>query len=213
MTISQLLHPGAPVIYGGSAGPVDLRFGTLAYGAPERNILLCANIDLANHFQLPHFSSAGSVDSISPDFQTGQAKALAWLTRMMKGTILGLWFGGLLTGNAVAPEQIVLDVDLYRAVQSILKGMPIDEMRMAYEAICRVGPGGSFLLDEHTLTYMRQGEYYLSGLVNMRGEQGSPMLDRAHAEVERLLADHESSVPPNVRQDLERMMVRFDVGK
>jgi len=183
---------------------VDPRYGALSYGAPERNTMLCANIDIANFFHLPHFSSAGSVDSIFPDFQTGQAKALTWLTRMMKQTILGLWFGGLLTGSAVAPEQIVLDADLFRAVQSILKGMCVDDGRMAYDAISRVGPGGSFLLDDHTLTYLRQGEYYLSKVANMKGEHGVSMLDAAHEQVTKTLDTHEPSVSTEVRQDLDK---------
>jgi trimethylamine--corrinoid protein Co-methyltransferase len=58
LTISQLLKEGMPAIYGGSAGPMDLRIAALSYGAPERNTMLCANIDIANFFNLPHFSSA-----------------------------------------------------------------------------------------------------------------------------------------------------------
>ena len=213
LTISQLLRPGSPAIYGGSAGPVDLRYGALSYGAPERNTMLCANIDLANHFQLPHFSSAGSVDSAFPDFQTGQAKALTWLTRLMKKTILGIWFGGLLTGSAIAPEQIILDADLYRAVLSMLEGMKVDEERLAYEAICRVGPGGSYLMDEHTLNWMRKGEYYHSTVINMQGEHGAAMVDRAHEEVETMLANHQPSVSPSVRDDLRRLFENVSAGQ
>ena len=206
LTIAQLLHEGTPVIYGGSAGPMDLRVGTLSYGAPERNSMLCANIDIADHFGLPHFSSAGTVDSGFPDFQAGQSKALAWLTRLMKGTILGIWFGSLLTGTTVAPEQILLDADLYRGVLSMLGGIPLDAERLAYEAICRVGPGGSFLMDEHTLSWMRSREYYASPVVNHDGERGQPMLDRAHEQVQAILAAHSPSVAESVTEDLRRLL-------
>ena len=206
LVITEHLREGTPVIYGGSAGPMDLRVGTLSYGAPERNTMLCANIDIADHFGLPHFSSAGTVDSGFPDFQAGQSKALAWLTRLMKGTSLGIWFGSLLTGTTVAPEQILLDADLYRGVLSMLEGIPLDAERLAYEAICRVGPGGSFLMDEHTLSWMRSREYYPSPVVNHDGERGQPMLDRAHEQVQAILAAHSPSVTERVTEDLRRLL-------
>jgi trimethylamine--corrinoid protein Co-methyltransferase len=206
LTIAQVLRDGTPVIYGGSAGLMDLRIGALSYGAPERNTMLCANLDIANHFGLPGYASAGTVDSASPDFQAGQAKALAWLTRMMKGAALGIWFGSLLTGSAVAPEQIILDADVYRAILSMLKGMSLDEDRLAYEAICRVGPGGNFMADEHTLAWMRGDEYYASPLVNHAGEEGKAMLDRAHERVGAMLANHRPSVSEQVAVDLRVLL-------
>jgi trimethylamine--corrinoid protein Co-methyltransferase len=206
MVIAELLGEGSPVIYGGSAGPMDLRVGALSYGASERNTMLCANIDIADFLGLPHFSSAGTVDSALPDFQAGVSKALTWLTRLMKGTILGIWFGSLLTGTTVAPEQIVLDADLYRSVRSMLAGMSLDDGRMGYEAICRVGPGGSFLMDEHTLAWMRSGEYHASPVVNHEGEHGRSTVDRAHEQVQAILAGHHPSVAEKVADDLKTLL-------
>jgi trimethylamine--corrinoid protein Co-methyltransferase len=206
LTIAQLQREGIPVIYGGSAGPMDLRVGALSYGAPERNVMLGANTDIADYFNLPSFSSAGTVDSACPDFQAGQSKALAWMTRLMQGASLGIWFGSLLTGSTVAPEQIVLDADLYRAVRSLLKGMRLDAEHLADEAIRRVGPGGNFLTDEHTLAWMRSDEYYASPLVNHAGELGSSMLDRAHERVQNILAGHQPAVPEAVVADLSKFL-------
>jgi trimethylamine--corrinoid protein Co-methyltransferase len=206
LTIAQLLREGAPVIYGGSAGPMDLRVGTLSYGAAERHTMLCANIDIADHFGLPHFSSAGTVDSALPDFQTGQAKALSWVTRLMKGTILGIWFGSLLTGQAVAAEQILLDADTYHSVLSMLAGMDLQDERLAIDAICRVGPGGSFLMDHHTLAWMRSGEYYASPVVNHEGPEGPSMVERAHEHVQEILASHQSSVSDSVAAELAALL-------
>ena len=205
LTIAQLLREGVRCIYGGSAGPMDLRSGRLCYGMPERNTMLCANIDLARHFGLPHFSSAGSVDSALPDFQAGQSKALSYLSRLMMGTSLGISFGCLLTGSTVAPEQIILDVETYRAAKAMLKGMTVDDDHLGYEAIRRVGAAGSFLDDEHTLTFMRS-EYYMSDVTNHQGERGKSMLDRAHDQVDEILQRHQPRVSEKVQEDLERFL-------
>ena len=205
LTIAQLLREGVPCVYGGSAGPMDLRVGQLCYGVPERNTMLCANIDIARHFGLPHFSSAGSVDSAAPDFQTGQSKAAAFLSRLMMGTNLGISFGCLLTGSTVAPEQIVLDVEVYRAAKAMLRGMTVDEERLAYEAIKRVGPGGNYLADEHTVAFMRS-EYYQSEVINHQGESGRSMIDRAHDQVEKILRNHQPAVSEKVQSDLAKLL-------
>lgn len=205
LTIAQLLREGVPCIYGGSAGAMDLRTGELCYGLPERNTMLCANIDMAQHFGLPHFSSAGSVDSALPDFQAGQSKALAYVSRLMMGSSLGISFGCLLTGSTVAPEQIILDVEAYRAAKAMLQGMTVDDDHLGYEAIRRVGPAGSYLDDEHTLTFMRS-EYYLSNVVNHEGERGKTMLDRAHEQVDGILARHQPTVSEKVQEDLDRFL-------
>jgi trimethylamine--corrinoid protein Co-methyltransferase len=124
----------------------------------------------------------------------------------MKGTSLGIWFGSLLTGSTVAPEQIVLDADLYRAVQSMLQGMRLDDDRLGLEAIQRVGPGGDFIMDEHTLKWLRSNEYYASPVVNNQGERGRSILHRAHERVKRILLDYQPSVSPSVVDDLEKLL-------
>ncbi len=202
LTVAQLLKEGIPCVYGGSAGPVDLTTGGLSYGVAERNNMLSANIDIANYFGFSHFSAAGSVDSWSPDWQSGQSKALTWMTRLMKGTTLGLWFGSLLTGSTISPEQIILDAELYRSVVSMLGGFTVDEDKLGYEAINRVGPGGTYLTDEHTLQFMLSSEVYNSPIVNNDGLFGKSMVDRAHDSIEQIIKAHTPSVPDEIRDQI-----------
>ena len=209
LTIAQVLREGIPIVYGGSAGPMDMRTGTLSYGCSERNTMLCANMDIAMFFKIPHFSSSGTIDSPYPDFQAGQSKALAFMTRLMKGTTFGIWFGSLLTGKAVAPEQIILDVDIYRSVITMLQGMHIDEERLAFEAIKRVGPGGNYLMDEHTLSWMRSDEFYTSPIVNHNGVDGKSMVDRAHELVEEIIENCRIKVSDKVQEDLRKLLEKY----
>ena len=199
LTVVQILQEGTPTLYGSAAGVMDLRSGALSYGLPERNTLLSANIDLANFIGLPHFSASGTVDSPGPDYYAGAHKALAWMTRLMKGSILGIWFGSLMTGSVVSPEQIVLDAGLYRSLVSMLNGIHVDDERLAVDAIGRVGPGGNFLTDRHTRTWMRSNEF--AGFVQTA--DGLHMvvdpIDQAHLQVEDLLVYHRSQVSEQVR--------------
>lgn len=131
------------------------------------------------------------------------------MTRLMKGSTFGISFGGLLTGKAVAPEQIILDADVYCTVQSMLKGMQVDEERLAYEAIKRVGPGGNYLMDEHTLSWMRSGEYYESPVINHEGVDSKSMVDRAHDRVLEIVKNHKTAVSEKVQEDLRNLLENY----
>ena len=210
ITIAQLISEGCPCIYGGASGSIDMRNGQLTYGCGERLTMLSANLDIAKHFKLPHFSAAGSVDTPEPDFQAAISKSFNSLARLMNGVSLGIWFGCLLTGKAVSPEQMILDQDIYRQAQSLLNGIIVEEERLAYDAIERVGPAGNFLTDEHTLKYMRdEDEFYPSPIVNHNGEHGKNMIDRAHDRVEEIIRDFQSPVPENIQQELENFLIDY----
>jgi trimethylamine:corrinoid methyltransferase-like protein len=62
----------------------------------------------------------------------------------------------------------------------------------SYEAIARLGPGGSFLTDEHTLRFLHSDECGHFPFFNRPGMEGggSTILERAHKKVARLLAEH-----------------------
>ena len=172
--------------------------------------MLSANLDIAKYFKLPHFSAAGSVDTPEPDFQAASSKAFNYLARLMNGVSLGIWFGCLLTGKAVSPEQLILDQDVYKQAKSLLKGINTEEVRLAYDAIIRVGPAGNFLTDEHTLKYMRdEDEFYPSPIVNHEGQYGKCMVDRAHDRVEEIIKNFQSPVPRNVQEELEKFLKEY----
>ena len=204
LTVAQLVREGTPVIIGGAAGLMDMRTGGLSYGCPERHLILGANIEIANHYGLPHHSPSGSVDAWWPDVQCGAEKMLTWVTRLLKGTVLGMALGSLHTGAAVSLEQMVIDADLLKTAQRLFQGLRVNEDTLALEALRRVGPGGDFLMDEHTLRWMRSGEHYYSDLVNRQGAQGADMVERAHEKVQRTLQEHQAEVPDDVVEEIQR---------
>lgn len=165
--------------------------------------MLGANIELARFYGLPHNCPAGSVDSGLPDVQSGAEKMLTWIMRLLGGITLGIGLGSLLTGSTVSLEQMVIDADLLNCARRVLRGFQVDEKTMAEDAIARVGPGGDFLLDEHTLRWMRSDEYYLSPLANRQGPSGHTMLERAHQRVEELLDNYTPSVSQEVVAEIE----------
>ena len=67
ITLSQLVRPGAPVVYGGFTSNVDMKSGAPAFGTPEYTRAALASGQLARRYNLPFRSSnacaANAVDA------------------------------------------------------------------------------------------------------------------------------------------------------
>jgi trimethylamine--corrinoid protein Co-methyltransferase len=108
--ITQLVSPGAPVLYG--AVPVRTRLDNLndMYGAPE---FVHYNIDcaqMARHYSLPCYSTCGVADTAEPGIQATVEKLLTYFTVPRSGAqYIHYAFGLLERTNVFCPEQAVMD--------------------------------------------------------------------------------------------------------
>ena len=168
--------------------------------------MLGANIDIANYLGFPHFSAAGSVNAVAPDIEAGMFKALTWLQRLMKGTIMGLWFGSLANGTTFSLEQAYLDAELFKMTKSMLNGIRVNKETMAMDVIKHVGIGGDYMMEEHTLKWIRGNEYYFSPIINYAGESGEDPVEIAHKEVEKLLDSYVCRVPGEIKTELNEYL-------
>ena len=204
LTLVQLIREGTPVILGSASGSIDVRTGDLSYGCVERHLMLGAIGELIRYHGLPMFLSGGQTDAVCPDVQSGAEKMLNWVSRLFVEDVkYGFSFGGLLTASAASLEQMVIDADTFKSAKRFVRGIQIDQETIGLEAIKRVGPGGNYLMDEHTLHWMRSEEHYYSPLVNREGPQGNSMLERAHVRVEGILREHQSKVSEGTQEKIE----------
>jgi trimethylamine--corrinoid protein Co-methyltransferase len=128
VTITQLASPGAPVLYG--AVPVRTRLDNLndMYGAPE---FVHYNIDcaqMARHYGLPCYSTAGVGDRSEPGIQANTEKLMTLLTVPRSGAqYIHYAFGLLERTNVFCPVQAVMDDAHIGIVKKILAEPPVDE--------------------------------------------------------------------------------------
>jgi trimethylamine---corrinoid protein Co-methyltransferase len=108
--ITQLVSPGAPVLYG--AVPVRTRLDNLndMYGAPE---FIHYNVDcaqMARHYHLPCYSTCGVADTDKPGIQATVEKLMTYFTVPRSGAqYIHYAFGLLERTNVFCPEQAVMD--------------------------------------------------------------------------------------------------------
>jgi len=148
---SQLVRPGAPVIFGAFVTSIDMNSGAPTMGTPEASQILYGAGQLARRLGLPFRSGGSLCTSKLPDAQAGYETANTLNAGLLGGVNFMLHAAGWLEGGLVAsPEKLVLDADQLGALHKLAGGVEADENGQAMDAIREVGPGGHYLGTSHT---------------------------------------------------------------
>ena len=200
IAFTQLVRPGAPVMYGGFTSNVDMQSGAPAFGTPEYMQSAMLGGQLARRYKLPYRSS-GVCAANAVDAQAGYESVFSLWGAIMGGANLVYHGAGWMEGGLHASfEKMVIDNDLLQSVAAFLSPVVVDVASMALEAIADVGPGGHFFGTQHTQDRYRDA-FFKPAVSDWRNyesweEAGSPTsLDHA----ERLVAQHlEAYQPPQL---------------
>jgi len=215
IALTQLAHPGSPVLYGAIPSMVDFKSMSYVGGGIEFGLMNAAISQMAQYIQVPNYNSAALTDSKVPDIQAGYEKAYSICLCALAGSNYIHHAAGMLESmRAVAYEQYVIDDEIIGMALRILKGIQIDEETLGLEAIREVGPAGNFLSSLHTVKFMRQ-EYFLPTLADRQSREaweksGSPDgRERARRKAQEILKTHS---PKGLDSKIDReIRKRFDI--
>ena len=212
ITIIQLAHPGNPVWYGTCGSIMDMRVGRIAIGAIEMGLINVASAQIAHFYNLPCRGTAAATDSKLLDIQAGYEKATV-LTMAALGGVNKIFYPGTIEGAlTVSPESLVIDDEVIGALYRALEGIDVNQATLALDVINRVGPGGHFLAQRHTLQFLER-EQFIPPLADRQtrekwqqaGSKG--VADRAHERVQQILAEHQVvPLEARVEAELERIV-------
>lgn len=194
LLIAQLKREGAPVVLGGGALLMDMRTTVGCYGAPELQLSGAALADMAHFYNMPRFSSAGASDSKVVDGQAMIEGTISIYTQALCGANLVHDVGFLEAGLTSSYEMLVAMDQVIGMIKHIIKPVVIDEETLALDVIHKVGPGGNFLAQKHTMNHFREVMFpELLDRQNIEAWINSgrlTMVDRTKEKVDRLLAEH-----------------------
>ena len=113
----------------------------------------------------------------------------------MAGTNLIYGAGMLDSGLIFSYAQLVIDNDIFKMIRKVMQGMHIDDENLAVEIIKSVGPGGDFLMQEHTMKYMRTlpsapNIIERNNRENWLAAGGKELAERAADKAAEILANH-----------------------
>ncbi len=148
---SQLVRPGAPVIFGAFVTSIDMNSGAPTFGTPEASQILYGAGQLARRLGLPFRSGGGLCGSKLPDAQAAFETAHTHNAALLGGVNFMLHSCGWLEGGLVSSfEKFVMDADQLGVLHKLAEGVATDENAQAMGAIAEVGPGGHYLGCAHT---------------------------------------------------------------
>src|SRR6188472_4478107 len=156
ISLSQLIRPGSPVIFGSFLSNIDMQSGSPCFGTPESAVGLLCTGQIARHFGLPFRSGGGLTSSQVPDAQAGYEALMTLLPTFLAGANWVMHSAGWLEGGLVAGyEKFIVDVEILQMLQAEFTPLEIDEDSMAFGAHQEVGHGGHFLGAMHTMERFR----------------------------------------------------------
>ena len=155
-TLIQLINPGLPTLYCAVPGLTDMKSGQFITGGIEYALISAGAAQMAQFYHMPIWATAGRTDSKVPDAQAAYEHALTVPYVVQAGANhISCGTGFLDFVMTVSFEQYVIDNEIIGMAKRMQRGFEVNPETLALDVVKRVGPGGNFMAEEHTLRHMR----------------------------------------------------------
>ncbi|MCL1994063.1 MAG: trimethylamine methyltransferase family protein [Spirochaetes bacterium] len=152
---SQLIRPGAPVVFGCFPGVMNMRSMRMSYGAPEFSILCAAGAQMASYYRIPYRGGGGLTSAQVTDAQSAAESALGLMIALNCGVhYMHQSIGTLDSILTCSAEKFVMDEEIVARIRRMQKGAgeidsdSLDVIKQGFEE-------GSFLGLESTAMNFR----------------------------------------------------------
>ena len=212
MALTQLINPGAPVIFGTFASSMSMASGAPTFGTPEPALVLYVMASLARRLGVPFRSGGGFCGSKVTDAQAGYESSNSLWPAINAGVNFVLHTAGWLEGGLVMSyEKFIMDCDQAGMLATYAKGVDLSENGQAMSAIEEVGPGSHFLGCTHTQANFREAFYRSPINDNNSFEQWKEdgkldLTQRANAIYKKQLEEY---IAPELDQEIDAALIAF----
>lgn len=210
IVLSQLVKPGAPVVYGSTSCPLEMKGMAATLGSPETLWFSQGAVSLARHYGLPSRTGGGLNDSFVVDGQCLSEAALVLNRAITSGADVIMHAFGMMGGYIGASlEKWVLDEEIASFILASV-AQPQLTSDIDVEEIINLGPGANYLLQPSTMKNFRHlfrfNIFNKLPLDMWRKKGGRDIWAAAEAEVERRLAAYEK---PEMDLKLEEALAEY----
>lgn len=164
----------------------DMQSGIFHYGGIDRMPLLIARVQMiSEYYGCPSGVHGGKTDSCFANLQAGVEKALSTVLPVLAGAVGIGTVGHVENAVTFSPQQLVIDNEIIRGVRHILRPIEVNDQTLALDAIKKVGIGGNYLEEDHTVEHFRE-EMFLSPLFATMPWQSARAQGDGHLETKAL---------------------------
>ena len=214
LVMQEFASSGAPVVYAADVSNVDFRTGS-GISSPEGDLMQLALNQLAHYYGLPsEMEVSGSLSKLL-DAQAGYENAISLIAHTLMVPDIALGLGALEGGRITSPEALVIDNEIIDYALRFAQGFEVNDETLAVDVIHKVGPGGIFLGEKHTLKHFR--ERWMSRLSDVDSfetwqKKGSRSIDKvAREKVKEILATHKPEpIPEDAQKEISKILKRAE---
>ncbi len=213
--LTQLIRPGAPVVFGMFSSSMSMQSGAPTFGTPEPIMILATAAQLVRRLGLPFRSGGSLCTSKIADAQAAYESAHTIWPTVTAGVNFALHSAGWLEGGlASGYEKLVMDADQLGMMQKLSQGLDLTEEGQAMDAIREVGPGNHYLGCEHTKRNFETA-FYGSRIANYdsfeqwEAEGALDTAQRANKRWKEMLASYQApEIDPGLDEALREYVTR-----
>jgi len=171
ITIIQLLLPGAKTVYHSVAMPGDAKTLDARMTGPEKMLDNIAGSEMGRWYGLPVGLPISSTDVGAFDVQNGAESMLQILSGVLADADILTGIGSNTNACGTSAEQILLDCEMIRMAMRFGRGVDCTGLSKGYNALVRVGPGGSYINDDESLDDFLEEDVYSPELFSWSGHK------------------------------------------
>jgi trimethylamine--corrinoid protein Co-methyltransferase len=211
MAFYQLVSPGWPIIWGATAGTIDMRSGRWS-GVTEGVLMSLALVEMAKTvYDVPVAVFGQSSQSHGIDFYSGMEAIFADAVLSLAGAD-NLWgVADMDAATYVDLDYVVLSTEAVRMMKRLRRGLTFDADHLLMDVILEQGFEGSYIGHRTTAKRFRE-EHLMSELFPALSYEdwkarGKTDTDVGREKLMEILAAHEPiGHPPEVLAEIRRVM-------
>lgn len=211
IVLTQLINPGAPVIYGSTSAPMDMKTMVSAVGALETIQIAAAAIELANYYGIPCRTGGGLTDAHIPDGQALTESTLMLSTVIRNGAhFIYHSCGQMGSFISMSFEKWIIDEHVCRTIRQLMEPIDVSPETIDIETILEVGIGGQYLGHPSTFKLFRNLSrsdlFNRKDLSKWQADGSLPVIQIASQIVNHRISQYEK---PKIDPDLEKELTDF----
>lgn len=210
LVLSQLAAKGAPLIYGAMPSIMDMKTTIGSYGATEFHLLVAAASQMANHYDLPFYGTAGCTDAKFLDEQAVAESTMEIFSTLLSRANLIHDVGVSDHCNSVNPELVVLCDELIEMLKHYTRGVTLEDEDRLMEIIGSSGHGGAYLHTPHTMKHFKDIHYSTLFSREMKNPDHSMVREKIRKKIRNIQENHQAPpLSPNTVTQLDKWALRL----
>jgi len=148
------------------------------------------------------------------DAQAAYERVLTLTSAILAGPDLVLGMGGLDEAKTMAPELLVIDNEILGSILRVVDGFDVNDKTSALDIIRKVGPGGHFLAQKHTMDHIK--DHWLPEISDRKSYEAwkkagaKDIAKVAKEKVKEILATHRPKpISKDVQQEISKILKEF----